>query len=194
MMDLLDALDNAHRLACDRVAEIEPEQWDLPTPCGDWNVGGVALHLAIGMNLYDGLLTTERSAVPDMIRRTLGSTTTPLTVVPMVNDASRRLRARFREPGMLTKPVYYLPELDPFDGSKLAQFSVFECCIHSWDLAQALGVDGTFSEGLAQIGYDGALPYGDTIYEIGAAKRPSSDELSGDSAQARLLHLFGRNA
>jgi hypothetical protein len=109
----------------------------------------------------------------------------------MLEDASRRLRDRLAEPGMLAKSIPY-PWIEGFDGSKIACFSIIDACVHLWDIAQALGVDGTFSEDLAQIVYDGAPPYNDIFQEVGFTKPPTTDEPKDGSAQARLLHLFGR--
>jgi hypothetical protein len=54
-MDLLVALDNAHALTRRRVAQIKPEAWGLSTPCGEWDVGQVALHFVPVMETYDAL-------------------------------------------------------------------------------------------------------------------------------------------
>jgi hypothetical protein len=108
----------------------------------------------------------------------------------MLDDASDRLLALF-DVDTLAGPIPY-PGLQPFDGSDLARFSVFECCVHSWDLAHALGVDGAFGEELARIGYHGAAPFIDRIRESGLTKAPTTDRTAGSSAQAGLLHLFGR--
>jgi uncharacterized protein (TIGR03086 family) len=186
-MELLVALDDAHGLARRRVAGIKPEDWDLSTPCDDWDVGGVANHLITVMVIYDALLTDTCS--PELLESLVAIQRTPDTVGAVLEDASRRLRDRFAAPGMLTRRVAH--PVAP-DGSTLARISVCECCIHSWDIAQAVGVDGTFSEDLAQIGYDGAAPSIDRIREIGFTKTSTTDEPTDDSVQVRLLHLFGR--
>jgi uncharacterized protein (TIGR03086 family) len=187
-MDLLMALDDAHALFRRRVAEVTPEDWNLSTPCGEWDVGGVAIHMTNGMVIYDALLAETFS--PEFFESVMAIERTPDTVGPTIEDASRRLRDRFGAPGILTKRVAY--PWGELDGSTLARFSVCECCVHSWDIAQALRVDGTFSEDLARIAYDGAAPYTDMFHEVGFTKPPTADEPTDDSAQARLLHLFGR--
>jgi uncharacterized protein (TIGR03086 family) len=188
-MDLLMAVDDAHALARRRVGEITPENWNLSTPCDEWDVGRVAIHMINVMVLYDALLTDRYS--PELLESVLAIERTPDTIGPMLEDASRQLRARLTEPGMLTKAIPY-PWIEGFDGSKIACFSIIDTCVHSWDIAQALGVDGTFSEDLAQIGYDGAAPYNDIFQEVGFTKPPTAAQPADNSAQARLLHLFGR--
>jgi hypothetical protein len=110
----------------------------------------------------------------------------------LLDEVSQRLCTRFTKPGTLDRQVPYPLDLTPFDGSNLARFSIFGCCVHSWDIAQGLGVDGAFGEDLAQIGYDGFLPYVETVRQMGYTKPPATDEPTGTTAQARLLHLFGR--
>jgi hypothetical protein len=82
--------------------------------------------------------------------------------------------------------------VDEFDGTKLAQFSIFECCVHSWDIAQALGVDGSFSDELAQFGYDAVAPHVDYFREIDLLAPTTIDATSADSVQTRVLRLAGR--
>jgi uncharacterized protein (TIGR03086 family) len=183
------ALDGAHALARDRVAQIKPREWELPTPCEEWDVGRVACHLVQVMEAYDALLTDTYTS--ETQARIAAIEMTPDTAVPMLDEVSRRLRMSFGGEGVLTKAIPY-PGLDPFYGSDLASFSVFEGCVHSWDLAKALGVDGTFSEELAQIGYDGVLPFMERVRAVGFTKPPTTDKPAAACAQARLLHLFGR--
>jgi hypothetical protein len=142
------------------------------------------------MDIYIALMT-DTWKVPEVQERILALTSSAKSATSVIEDASQRVRAKFGEPGMLARSIPY-PGMAHFDGSNLARFSVLECCIHSWDIAQALGVDGTFSEDLAQIGYDGVLPYIDTVRAAAFTKPPTGDEPSGESAQARLLHLMGR--
>jgi uncharacterized protein (TIGR03086 family) len=187
-MDLLEALRAAHTLARGRVAEIKPEDWQLPTPCEEWNVAGLSLHIFRTMCGYDALLTD--SFTPETHARIYEIELTRDTVVPMVDEASERLCTRFGGRDILTKSVAY-PGLD-IKASDLARFSIFECCFHSWDLAHAIGVDGAFSAELAQIGYDGVVPFMDTFRERGVFKPRVTEKSPADSAQARLLHLVGR--
>jgi uncharacterized protein (TIGR03086 family) len=189
LVDLLVALDDAHAHFLRRLGEVTTDDWSLATPCGEWDVLGVATHLINEMVVYDALLTDTFS--PELMESVMAIVRAPDTVGPVLDDASRRLRERFAEPGMFTKPIAY-PVIEGFTGGLLACFSVTDCCVHAWDIAQALGVDGSFDEDLAKLGYDGCAPYNDLFLEVGFTKPPTTDRPTDDSAQARLLHLFGR--
>jgi uncharacterized protein (TIGR03086 family) len=187
-MDLLVALQAAHAFVRGRVAEIKPEDWKLPTPCTEWDVGRIQLHLVLTMEGYDAILT---GGFPPELQARIGAIAlTPDSAAPTLDEVSERLCMRFAGPGVLSKPVTH--PIGPMAGSDLACLSICECCVHSWDLAQAMGIDSAFSEELAQIGYDGALPFIDRVREVGFTKPPETDHPATDSAQARLLHLYGR--
>jgi Mycothiol maleylpyruvate isomerase N-terminal domain len=81
-IDLLVALDRAHALARSRVAQITPDDWELPTPCEDWNVGAVALHLAVIMEAYDAVLS-DTWKIADVQERIFAITNTPETAGPL---------------------------------------------------------------------------------------------------------------
>jgi uncharacterized protein (TIGR03086 family) len=187
-LDLLDYLQDAHWLARDRVASVEPDQWSRPTNCTDRDVGHVVLHLLQGFEFYDALLTDSWTAEGTQAR-VYAMTTTPQTAVSMFDEVSQRLLARFASTD-LVRPVEY-PGL-AFDAATLVRFSILECCVHSWDLAQALGVDGTFNEELAQLGYDGLAPCIDQLRSRSLFKLLRTDESSVLNGQTRPLLLCGR--
>ncbi|HSX99639.1 MAG TPA: TIGR03086 family metal-binding protein, partial [Streptomyces sp.] len=129
------------------VSAVEPEQFDRPTPCADWDVRGLLGHIVwenlLWASLADG---TPRS---DFTADHLGA-----DHVTAFRSASRAARSAFARPGMLDR------RYGPAPGRRLVEQLVIEMLVHGWDLAQALGQPYDSVQHLAET----ALPVVREIY------------------------------
>lgn len=112
------------------VDSVEEEEWSAPTPCDEWDVRAVVDHLL------------------DVQQRFLAS----LTGEAVQQDATFRenaamLTTAFQEQGALERVV---PDrLGDITGLTLLNILLMEHLAHGWDLAQAVGRDPSFDEGVA---------------------------------------------
>jgi uncharacterized protein (TIGR03083 family) len=58
----MDALDASAQRNVELVAQVGPEQWDIPTPCAEWSVRTLVGHLIAGRQVYRGLLKSVPAA------------------------------------------------------------------------------------------------------------------------------------
>ena len=163
-----------------KLAAVEPNQWDATTPCDEWTVKDLVAHVVETQGIFEGLVGREIGEVP------------PVDDAPV--DAWNATRAVVQ--GHLDDPDAAGAEFDGFDGrstfeSGVDRFLNTDLVLHGWDLAHATGQDETIasedidhvrrvSEGLAdKIRGPGA--FGPEIEPA-----PDADE------QTRLLNFVGR--
>jgi uncharacterized protein (TIGR03086 family) len=129
-MEPLDAFDRAAAAATAVVDGIGPDQFDLPTPCTEWNVRGVLNHIVTGNMLAEAVVAGRSH--PDRNTDRLGRD--PKTAFA---DSLATTRATLGRPGLLervlTTPIGEAP------GAVLVHMRVAELVVHGWDLARATG-------------------------------------------------------
>ncbi|MDI3406953.1 TIGR03086 family metal-binding protein [Streptomyces cavernicola] len=108
------------------VSAVQPDQFDRPTPCADWDVRTLLGHLVWENLLWAGLADgTPRS---DFTADHLGE-----DHVAAFRTASQAARSAFSRPDMLEQ------RYGPAPGRRLVEQLVIEMLVHGWDLAQAVG-------------------------------------------------------
>ena len=99
------------------------------------------------------------------------------------------LNAAFCEPGAIARLAHH--PAGERTGAQLLEMRVLDVTVHTWDLARAIGADESLDPALVTF----ALTQRDT-FEAGRKRgsfTPPTGETPADSAaQARLLHLTGR--
>lgn len=174
---------------------VEPEHWGLPTPCAAWNVRQLVNHMARGNLNYVRLVAGGTRAEFSQLRDVDALGDDP------VGGYVRSVRlcvAAFRQPGALDRVVDY--PLGAITGAQALAVRTTDATIHTWDLAQALGVDDMLdpdliawiTAGLAEI-YAGLAetPVAtDTTHRFFGA--PEGTLTPDASEQDRLLHRMGR--
>jgi Mycothiol maleylpyruvate isomerase N-terminal domain len=68
-MDAMDALDVSAKRNVELVAQVEPEQWDIPTPCAEWSVRTLVGHLIAGRQVYCELLMGVPATLRPMLKQ-----------------------------------------------------------------------------------------------------------------------------
>jgi uncharacterized protein (TIGR03086 family) len=120
--------------ALEGLAEVTDADLDRPTPCGDWDLRTLLLHLA---DSADGLtgLAVGGELVPSP---------------PRTDDADPAAAARDRVLRLLDVLTSAAGADRPDDGAvAAARGGAIELAVHGWDVATACGSDRTMPPGLA---------------------------------------------
>jgi uncharacterized protein (TIGR03086 family) len=125
----------------DLIARIRDDQWSAPTPCTDWTVNELVIHL-VGMNRVFAALMNDQ-APPDRGADPLGD-----DPVGAYRDSGVAVRAAFDQPGILER-VYHGP-LGPATGAVRLHWRITDLLTHGWDLSQAIGQPAELPEDLAE--------------------------------------------
>lgn len=115
----------------DRLRAITADQWDLPTPCDEWNVRAVVEHLALSELLVQPMLERETTL---RVERDLLGDDPYASWSALVEAADAALTAPRALDGRAIHPF-----LGEIDASLLAMMRVVDRVVHGWDLAVAIG-------------------------------------------------------
>ena len=130
-------LEEALALAGRLVAGVKPDQWELPTPCTEWNVRQLVDHLVVGHQLFARVLRGEPFEQAVAAVRSVGDRLGD-DAAAAYDASAREVLAAFTAPGVLERLVRV-----PFGtvpGAVARHLRIVECLVHGWDLATALGV------------------------------------------------------
>jgi uncharacterized protein (TIGR03086 family) len=135
----VDDLERVGHAVEQLVGRIGSDQWQLATPCTEWNVRQLVNHMAAGNARFTAIARGEQQTPP-----------TPGTQPPdLLGDdpaaSFREMFARmlqaFRAPGFAEgrypTPIGELP------GAGVADMRIHELLVHGWDLARATGQPAT---------------------------------------------------
>ncbi|ANZ40692.1 TIGR03086 family protein [Lentzea guizhouensis] len=168
-----------------KVANVEPEQWDDPSPCAEWTVRGVVDHV-IDMH---GV----------MVGRPIPRTGDPLADF---REARRQVQAALDDPASATTevptPAGPMTVIDHID-----QVLSDDMVLHGWDLARATGQDETIPDSDVRRLWDIATSLPAEIIEKARTPGgfgpgievygPEVQVPDGASLQDRLLGYVGRD-
>lgn len=179
-----------------RLRAVRSEQWDWPTPCTEWTVRLLVNHVTRGNLNYVRLLQGGTSAEFLRLRDVDALGTDP---VGAYTRSVRECAGAFSRPGALQQVLDY--PLGRVSGRQALAVRTTDSIVHTWDLAQALGVDDNLDTSLV-IWIDDHL---DAIY-AGLAETPTAVETThrffaapegvaaaGASRQERVLRRMGRD-
>jgi len=184
----LNALDSAHFEVRKRLKLVDPQHWDLPTPCDGWSVRDLVQHMAVGATMARQILA--------------GETWTRETVVEVVSSApdlkaewgwrTAEERAGFAALGPLDRTVAH-PVMGDIPCSQFLGMRVGDALLHAWDLARAIGTDEQLAPELVAEVWAGMSPMAGFIGKSGFFGSGPSGEVGEDAGlQDRLLDLSGR--
>lgn len=162
--------------------DLDPEDWQKPTPCTDWRVADVAAHVLAWEQLLAGATMQERW------KRTLQLLVLATTSRFNVDRINHRLQRR--SPDEPTEIITALTAADVrrwkwrFDrlspGAQLAEY-----VIHHEDIRTAIQRPRTIPQERLDIALDGVL-------RLPALPRRQTDKGPKLTRRDRLLHLAGR--
>jgi uncharacterized protein (TIGR03086 family) len=177
-----------------KLAAVHPGQWSWPTPCAEWNVRQLVNHMTQGnlnyVRLLDGATSGEFLRLRDA--DALGADP-PGAYARFMRECA----AAFARPGALEQVLDY--PLGQITGQQALAVRATDTIIHTWDLAQAIGVDDTLSPGLVAWVSDHLDEIYDDLAETPADPQtthrffaPPEKPAASASQQYRLLHRMGR--
>ena len=174
---------------------VREDQWAAPTPCTGWDVRALVNHVTRGNLCYAALARGGRRAefLRDWDTEALGDDR-----LGAYRRSTLDCAAAFAAPGVLDATLDF--PLGAASGAQALAVRAADLAIHTWDLARALGLDGTIDPGLVAW-LDGNM---EEVY-AGLAETPVSARTShllfaapsgelpaGATAQDRLLYRMGR--
>ena len=166
-MDPFETLAAARAEFRERLTAIGPDQWDLPTDCGEWTVRGLVDHLVMGNVMAANLLAgMSREDTLAALRRP-----TPDNLLAAFDDSADLQEDAFAEPGALERTCHH--PVGDIPGSQLLGFRIGDLALHAWDLARAIGADDTLRPEVRRghvggDGPDGAVHRRDGFLRLGA--------------------------
>lgn len=174
----------ASALFGEQVASVQSHEWDLPTPCGDWDVREVVAHVVIGDSQIPPLFAGERvERVADVNPTVLGTNPvaswrgTALAAITALADAD------------LEQTVHH--PVGEIRGETVVGFRISDNLVHAWDLAKGLTRPIDLPDDLAEWCLDFWQPMTAQLEPsgfFGPKVHPPEDGSAGD----RLLSLLGR--
>lgn len=124
------------------MAMVLPEQWSAPTPCTDWDVSRLMLHLS-GMNLVFTALLLEEPMPPRPADGYVEA-----DPVGVYRDPAAALLSVFAQPGVLARQ--FEGPMGSARGADRLQIRMYDLLVHGWDLAQATDRPAHLPDDLAE--------------------------------------------
>lgn len=187
-MDAMDALQLAAGEFAKRLRAVTPDDWDKPTPCGEWNVRQLVEHVIGGTHMATILF---RGGTRDDALAAFGRDNIGANAVEGFNGAFRTMVDVINKPGTLAKTVHH-PAMD-MPATQLVQFRIGDMGLHAWDLARAIGADDTLNSKLVDLMWSALEPMRGGMAQSGVfGEGPSGRVPDSAPLQTRLLDLTGR--
>jgi uncharacterized protein (TIGR03086 family) len=171
-----------------RVRAVGDDQWELPTPCSDWNVRQLVNHL-----VYE-----DRWTVPLMEGSTLAEVGDRYEGDLLGDDpkgawaeASTTAVRSVQADGALQRTVNL--SAGPTPATEYVNQLFADHLIHAWDLARAIGADERLDPELVEA-CAAWFAEMEPVYRAIGAIGPRPETATDADAQARLLAAFGRTA
>jgi uncharacterized protein (TIGR03086 family) len=188
-MEPLDVLALARSQFAQRLAAVTADDWQKPTPCADWTVRDLVVHVVGGDRMSAALLHGATRDEAIAVRRTidLGD-----DAVAAFDAEADEIAAAFAEPGAFDR-TYPHPSGMDITGARLLGFRVGDYALHGWDLARAIGADENLDATVVQAVWNALGPMADVMAKSGQfGTGPSGQVRDGAPLQQRLLDLTGR--
>ena len=171
-----------------RVRVVADDQWELPTPCSDWNVRQLVNHL-VYENRWTVPLMNGR-AIADVGDRYEGDLLGDRAKQAWDESAAEAVEA-VRADGALDRIVDL--SSGPTPATEYVSQLFADHLIHAWDLARAIGADERLDPGLVDACAAWFTSMEELYRSIGAIG-PRAEAPAGADPQTVLLAAFGRTA
>jgi uncharacterized protein (TIGR03086 family) len=165
-----------------RVKAVPAGQWGAPAPCDGWTARDVVAHVVRNQRSMAAAATgseaKEMAADEDPAR---AWTETYESVVALTEDAD-----------VLRQPVNGPAGPMPFEEA-LGGLVSMDTCIHTWDLARAVGGDERLDPDAVHLAWEMLQPL-DAVLRRPGVFGPKLDAPTDADEQTRLLYFLGRRA
>ena len=188
-MEPLDALALARSEFVQRLCLVTADDWPRATPCDDWTVRDLVVHVVGGDRLSAALLRGASREHATAIRK---DTDLGDDAVASFDKAADDIAAAFAEPGAFERTIPHPSGMD-MPGARLLGFRIGDYALHAWDLAQAIGADEKLDDNLVQEVWNALAPMAGVIGKSGVYGAGPSGQVDDTAPlQERLLDLTGR--
>lgn len=166
------------------VRDVADHEWDLPTPCSDWNVRDVVAHVVMGEAQLPLVLSGETTSTGAAFGSEI------LGAQPLLAWRGTALKAieAAKVEGVADK-VFDL-DVGAVDGQQLLGYRITDNVVHAWDLSVGVGRPQPIADHRAEWLLDFWLPAGLATGNSAFFSVPT--EPVSDSPSDRLLALLGR--
>ena len=186
---MLEALDRAADGFSRRLGAAPDSAWTNPTPCSEWDVRALVLHVVGGDHMTVALLDGASSEEAMVVARAAAERAGELRSA--FEESVVAQRAAFARPGALDGIVHHV--VGDVPARMLLGFRLSDMLVHSWDLARGLGVDDTLDPEVVEVVWGLAEPMAAGLKRSGRFGEGASGTLPEDAPlQDRLLDLHGR--
>ena len=183
----LDDLTAAQTAMVELLAALGPDDWSRPTPCEEWDVAGVALHLTMGERAFTTSLGGERYDLEAILAELSG---TPPEELPETYAATAaRLRDAFAAAGEGPFPS----GIGSMPAPAIAELRTIECLAHGWDVATATGRALAVADAVAERAIAHSLALMERLPPDRTPFGPPQPVDDGAPALDRLAALLGRD-
>lgn len=163
-----------------RLAAIGADQWEIPTPCSDWKVRDLVVHV----------IATHRRVVASVDGSTVMEVDPEEDLEAQWAGATGAVRAALSDPAVASKTVAGMFGEQPFE-SLISRLLCTDTLFHTWDLARATGQDESLDAEAVAKAMEFLEPLDEAIRRPGGFA-PKIDPPPGADAQTRLLCFGGR--
>lgn len=189
---IVDLDARAVRESARLVARVTEADLALPTPCADWTLHGLLRHM---IAQHYGFAAAA-GGDGDLARWRPRPLPLGADLVAAYNAATERVLDAFAGDGVLDRE-FPLPEIArdlKFPAARAISFHFVDYVVHSWDVAQTLGLPVRFETELldAALRVARAVPGGDARLEPGAAFAPEVAS-AADSGLDKIVATLGRS-
>lgn len=188
---MIDLDRRAVELSARVVAQAELADLGRPTPCGDWTLRDLLVHM---ITQHYGFAAASEGRGGDLRLWQVGQPGNPIADYPA---AARHVIAAFAQPGTLERS-FELPEISTtvrFPATQAISFHFVDYIVHGWDVARSLDVPFGLSHDLAEAALAVArrVPDGKNRLVDGAAFRSSIPSPADGTALEQALAALGRS-
>ncbi|MDT5209733.1 MAG: hypothetical protein QOF67_2148, partial [Mycobacterium sp.] len=182
----VEALGLARSELLPRLNAITASDWDKATPCTEWNVQQLVNHV---VGLQHRVARLIRGCSRDEFVASREADWIGIDHIAAWQEGVRALDEAITNAGTLDVAVAYRIPLSARDAIGL---TAFDTAVHTWDISRAIGFDTQLDDRLVEF----ALSFMDWIRTEplleALFESPKGHPPEGAPAQARLLHLAGR--
>jgi uncharacterized protein (TIGR03086 family) len=190
-MDALQALGQARQEFEQRLALVQDDQWDNPTPCEEWDVRTLVNHVMLGnrmtVQLLGGMATSD--VIAGLNDDLLGEAEADVrgAFASVADDVHASFAADGALDGTVQHPMGEIPR------TMFIGFRACDYAVHAWDLARGISADDQLDEDMVQWLWEDCQPMKDGLAATGMFGEGASGTVGDDaSVQHRYLDTFGR--
>ncbi len=164
----------------DRLAGVADDQWSLPTPCSDWTVRDLVVHVV------ETHRRVYRIVHPDAGDPAVGD----VDVIEAWRHATAQIQDAITDPTLAATPVQGRGGEQPF-AAVVAGLLTCDTLCHTWDLARATGQDEEL-DAVAISSCHEMLRGIDDAIRVPGGFAPALEPPEGANAQTAFLCFTGR--